>query len=122
MPWEALGVHLGPLEGHLGALGGPLGHHAFMWSPKGVHSVPLWPLRGVFWDHFSLNLRTHFLHFRGFVFRLIFIMFFGWCLVNFDLLLVVILAMFSDYAKTARPHASAVNSDWIEGRALQQST
>ena len=77
MLWGALGVHLGPLQGHLAALGGPWGHHAFMWSPKGVHSVPLWPLRGVFWDHFSLNLRTHFLYFRGFVFRLIFILFFG---------------------------------------------
>ena len=29
---------------------------------------------------------------------------------------------FPDFLKNDAPHASAVNSDWIEGRALQQST
>ena len=42
--------------------------------------------------------------------------------MHFGFILVVIFVVCLDYAKTARPHASAVNSDWIEGRALQQST
>ena len=42
--------------------------------------------------------------------------------MNFELLLLVILDMFSDYAKTARPHANAVNSDWIEAWASGKPT
>ena len=34
----------------------------------------------------------------------------------------VCLGTFPEFLKNNAPHASAVNSDWIEGRALQKST
>ena len=40
----------------------------------------------------------------------------------FGLILLVISDMFLDYAITARPHASAANSDWIEARGPGKST
>ena len=43
-----------------------------------------------------------------------------WCHVSryWDVFLVT----FPDFLQKGAPHASAVKSDWIEGRALQQST
>ena len=43
-----------------------------------------------------------------------------WC--HFRVYWEVFFGTFPDFVKNGGPHASAVNSDWIEGRALRKST
>ena len=53
MLWGALGVHLGPLEGHLGVLGGPWGPPSFPMVAQGRHGVPFWLVMVRLWVHFG---------------------------------------------------------------------
>ena len=56
MLWGALGVHLGPLEGHLGVLGGPWGPPSFPMVAQGRHGVPFWLVMVRLWVHFGFIL------------------------------------------------------------------
>ena len=61
--------------------------------------------------------------FFGFVFGCIFGGFWVHCWCHFGRYWEVFFDTFPDFGNNGgAPHASAVNSDWIEGRALQQST
>ena len=58
MLWGALGVHLGPLEGHLGVLGGPWGPPSFPMVAQGRHGVPFWQAMVCLWINFESILRA----------------------------------------------------------------
>ena len=74
-----------------------------------------------FWVHFGSQNRLFFMLFFVFFFGCIFggLWLHFWC--HFVWFLDVFFATFPDFVKNGAPHESAVNSDWIEGRAPRKT-
>ena len=78
----------------------------------------------LFWLHFGSILGAKIVNFSCYFLASLLDAFLEWphfwC--HFGRYWEVVLGTFPDFLKNGAPHASAVNSNWIEGRALRKST